>query len=124
MDKNKQLIIKIDYKEYAMRGGCSPSDVLNVINSLVEVSSTYIDGEYIYQPKEDIPTLELKFIASKYFRKITEEELENKEIKDLKNSLDYARREKERILKEKTCIENELKVLKGEAEEDKKEVVK
>jgi len=123
MNKPQRIpVIKIGYDEY-VAPDCTTETLIFVLESLIQTKATYIDHNYIYDYKKEQPNIQISLILSDQFREVTPEELENKKIEDLEESLKYAKQEKERIIKEKTCLENELKALKGEEQEPQKEEI-
>ena len=94
---------------------------LDVFENLVLVNREYVDGRYIFQPAKAQESVTVEFIPADRVRAITKEEKENKEIKDLKNSIafrDTQIREKDEKLEALQC---QLKLLQSEAPITKEE---
>ena len=111
MDK---IIIKIGYENYVTDLTESAFGIIKTLKELTPVKQEYIKGETLYFPSEEGNKLklEVEFINENQFRKPTKTEKENKEISDLKSTLEY----KERLLKTeaaaKKALECELELLK------------
>lgn len=105
----KVPIVSFGYNYWKM---ASSEDAVKFLTFLLEspqVSREYVDGKYIYIPKEEVKSSEitLEFVAEELVRDLTPKEVENKEIASLKNTLSYKESELTRAtnrIKELECL--------------------
>jgi len=92
------------------------TEVLAVFQNVVEVSSEYVNSQYVYAPKKEKKELKIELIEDDRIRPLTDKEKEAKEISSLKSTLSY----KEGLLKteqERTkALACELELLKTQSD--------
>jgi hypothetical protein len=109
---NTKVLLTVGYSYYV--GDRSLLDAMDSLNSATQVDRQYVDGKYLYVPKEDIDEIEVKLIDSNCVREPTSEEKENQALKEAKQSLEWAKQETKRKDQEIENLKCKLKLLEKE----------
>ena len=111
-------IIRFGYEDFLLPEGFDITTAIDLLSGMIKVKSEYVDNKYIYTPHKDKDKeFDIKIVKDDLVREMTEEEEENKELKELKNREKYLEGElKERNEKVKQ-LECEKKALCDAQEE-------
>jgi len=105
-------IIRFGYEDFLLPDGFDITTAISLLSGMVKVKGEYINDKYIYTPHKDKDKeFEIKIIKDELVREMTEEERENKELKELKSSKEYLEREKKTLEEKVKQLECEKKAL-------------